>query len=217
MPRQNRVTPFGDIVALPARGSLMGNRGCLHDKAGQIKRPMRLVTWIYCLLEFRGRKRNVMSPGKYTELFFLDEATALAAGHRPCAECQRARYNEYMKFWSAANAKMVPGEKLRAGMVDAMLHSERFGAGGKKLGYRARLGELPVGCFVELDDTPGQAWLVVDSGERVGVRVWGAGGYGERVRVGAEKKVTVLTPRSTVRAVRAGFEPRLNQAALSTG
>src|SRR3954468_18219668 len=92
LPRQNRVTPFGDIVANPARGTLMGNRGCLHDASGRIVRPFRLTNWIYCLLEFKGRHRQVMSPGRYTELFFLDEATALAAGHRPCAECQRGRY-----------------------------------------------------------------------------------------------------------------------------
>ena len=85
MPRQNRVTPFGDIVASSARGTLMGNRGCLHDASGRITRPWRLTAWIYCLLEFKGRRRAVMSSGKYTELFFLDEATALAAGHRSCA------------------------------------------------------------------------------------------------------------------------------------
>src|SRR5262249_7056734 len=92
MPRQNRVSPFGDIVATPERGTFMGNRGVLHDAEGRIRRAWQLKRWIVCMLEFRGRKRQVMTPGRYTELFFLDEATALAAGLRPCAECRPARF-----------------------------------------------------------------------------------------------------------------------------
>ena len=121
MPRQNRVTPFGEIVASSARGTLMGNRGCLHDASGRIVRQTRVNAWIYCLLEFKGRHRAVMSPGKYTELFFLDEATALAAGHRPCFECQRPRAEEFMRCWGAANARMTAGERLRVGIVDTVL------------------------------------------------------------------------------------------------
>ena len=92
MPRQNRVTPFGDIIATPERGTFLGNRGILHDAEGRIKRAWQGKRWIVCVLEFRGRKRTVMTPNSYTELFFLDEATALAAGHRPCAECRHARF-----------------------------------------------------------------------------------------------------------------------------
>src|SRR5580658_8982867 len=92
MPRQNRVTPFGYLSATPERGTFMGNRGVLHDSEGTIKRPWQVKRWLICVLEFRGRKRTVMTPGHYTELFFLDEATALAAGHRPCAECRRPRF-----------------------------------------------------------------------------------------------------------------------------
>jgi hypothetical protein len=88
MPRQNRVTPFGEIVATPERGTFLGNRGVLHDQAGNIRRAWQVERWLLCLLEFRGRKRAIMTPGHYTELFFLDEATGLAAGHRPCAECR---------------------------------------------------------------------------------------------------------------------------------
>ena len=95
VPKQNRVTPFGEIVAVPERGTLMGNRGVLHDDRGTIRRPWQLRRWILCVLEFKNRKRSVMSPGCYTELFFLDEATGLAAGHRPCAECQRPRFREF--------------------------------------------------------------------------------------------------------------------------
>ena len=132
MPRQNRVTPFGDIIATPARVSgarkMRGNRGCLRDATGRIVRQTRLNTWIYCVLEFKGRRRALMQPGRYTELFFLDEATALAAGHRPCAECQRGRYNEFMACWGKANAGLLGGEKLRAPVVDAVLQRERVGA-----------------------------------------------------------------------------------------
>lgn len=207
MPKQNRVTPFGEIVALSARGTLMGNRGCLHDRAGRIRRPYRLTNWIYCVLEFRGRKRNVMSPGKYTELFFLDEATALAAGHRPCFECQRARYNEFMRCWGKANARMTEGEKLRARMVDTVLHAERFGPAGEKPRYRARLADLPEGCFVELDGREG-AWRLAERGTHVALRRWAAGGYGDLKRLAPELEVNVLTPRSTVNAIAAGFVPR---------
>src|SRR5262245_5520966 len=102
MPLQNRVTPFGDLIATAARGTLMGNRGCLHDDCRQIRRPFALKRWIACVLDFRGRHRTVMAPGRYTELFFLDEATALAAGHRPCAECRHADYVRFRSLWAAA-------------------------------------------------------------------------------------------------------------------
>ena len=207
MPRQNRVTPYGEIVAVSARGTLMGNRGCLHDSAGTIKRPYRLTAWIYCLLEFKGRRRHVMTPGKYTELFFLDEATALSAGHRPCAECQRARFNEFMRCWSAANAKMAVGEKLCVGAVDAVLQSERFGPGGKKLMHRTKLAELPAGCVVELDGKPGQPWVVAANGKKVELRQWQAHGYGKQIEARADLEVGVLTPASVVRAIAAGFVP----------
>lgn len=207
MPRQNRVTPFGDLVAVPARGTLMGNRGCLHDAEGRIRRPYRLTAWIYCLLEFKGRQRAVMSPGRYTELFFLDEATALAAGHRPCYECQRARYKDYMRCWRTANAHLVAGAKLRAGLVDAVLQSERYGPDGEKPRYRTQLGTLPPGCFVELDGREG-AWWVAENGTHVTLRRWEANGYKDVKRLAPDMEVDVLTPRSTVNAIAAGFTPR---------
>ena len=91
MPRQNRVTPFSTLIATPARGRWLGNRGCLHDDHGQVRRLYQNRRWIICLLDFKGVRRQLMQPGRWTELFILDEATALAAGHRPCAYCQRAR------------------------------------------------------------------------------------------------------------------------------
>ena len=103
MPRRNRVTPLGEIVAVPERGTYFGNRGVLHDEGGRIRRPWQVRRWLICLLEFKGRHRAVMTPNRYTELFFLDEATGLAAGHRPCAECRRARFLAFRDAWAAGN------------------------------------------------------------------------------------------------------------------
>src|ERR1700704_2254777 len=102
MPLQNRVTPFGNLVAVAGRGLLMGNRGRLHDAERRIVRYAQGRRWIACLTRFRGRRRTVMSPGLYTELFFLDEAVALAAGHRPCAECRRERFKAFVNSWKEA-------------------------------------------------------------------------------------------------------------------
>src|SRR5262245_2769345 len=99
MPRQNRVTPFGEIIATPERGTFMGNRGVLDDETGKIRRTWQVRRWLLCVLEFRGRHRTVMTPGHYTELFFLDEATGLAAGHRPCFECRRDRFRAFQEAW----------------------------------------------------------------------------------------------------------------------
>src|SRR5271154_6206734 len=103
MPRQNRVNPLGEIIATSERGTFMGNRGVLHDDEGRIRRKWQGKRWLVCVLEFRGRKLKVMTPGRYTELFFLDEATALAAGHRPCAECRHARFLDFCNAWRTAN------------------------------------------------------------------------------------------------------------------
>ena len=121
MPRQNRVTPFGELIATESRGTLMGNRGCLHDDQQRIRRAFACKRWIICVLEFRGRRRAVMTPGRYTELFFLDEATALAAGHRPCAECQHARYLLFRETWAAANPDLSGGASPSADVIDGVL------------------------------------------------------------------------------------------------
>src|ERR1700743_3660322 len=100
---QNRVDPQGNIIKTTARGAWMGNRGQLHNEQRQIVRPFKLKAWLTCLLQFNGRKREVMSPQRYTELFFLDEATAFAAGHRPCFECRRKDYDLFKSFWLQGN------------------------------------------------------------------------------------------------------------------
>ncbi len=177
MPRQNRVTPFGTIIATPERGTLMGNRGLLHDEHQQIRRDWRLKRWIHCVLEFKGRHRQVMAPGRYTELFFLDEATALAAGHRPCAECLRARYEEYRAAWAAGNPHCLPSERLSAEFIDARLHSDRINDDGSKRLIAAPLDELPDGVFVSLVGRPDNAFLI----QVQSLLEWSPGGYGKRV------------------------------------
>jgi len=190
---QNRVTPFGELIATPARGTLMGNRGCLHDAAQRIRRPFAVTRWIICVLAFKGRHRRVMAPGQYTELFFLDEATALAAGHRPCAECQRARYDLFREHW-AGRGRARPG----ADDMDAVLHRERVAARDKRT-YRDRLARVPAGAMVAGAD--GRAYLV----QADGLRAWTPRGYTKRARWPATRTVTVLTPRSIVRALARGY------------
>ena len=145
MPRQNRVTPLGDLIADPARGLVYGNRGCLHDEHARIRRRYQGKRWIACRLEFRGWHRSpLMQPGRFTELFFLDEATALAAGHRPCALCRRADYQRVTEIW----AELHPGQK-GADAIDAQLHRERLAER-----RNVRVNGLPDGAFVLAAGTP---------------------------------------------------------------
>ena len=206
MSRQNRVTPFGEIVAVPERGTMMGNRGVLHDEAGTIRRPWQVKRWLVCVLEFRGRHRTVMSPGHYTELFFLDEATALAAGHRPCFECRRARFLAFRDAWAAGNPGLVGEAPPTAGEMDTRLHAERVGPDGTKVRFDAELDDLPDGVFVTRpgdDRTAHLLWKGV-------LLAWSAGGYTTRQPRPAGVRVSVLTPASTVAAIRAGYTPEVH-------
>ncbi len=192
MPRQNRVDPFGNLIAYPTRGTLFGNRGVLHADDGTIVRRHALRRWIYCRLEFKGRRRQLLQPGRYTELFFLDEATALAAGHRPCAECMRGRFNEFRAAWSA--------DPVAAAEVDAALHAERLNSDGAQATWRSTLGDLPDGAMLSIDGAP---HLVAGAA----LRPWSFSGYGAASPLDPGREVEVLTPRSTIRAIVAGFRP----------
>jgi hypothetical protein len=206
VPRQNRVTPFGELIATAARGTLMGNRGCLHDTAQRIQRPFALQRWIICRLQFRGRRRTVMAPGRYTELFFLDEATALAAGHRPCAECQRERYRLFRAHWAEARAMTgVPS----AGEMDDVLHAERLDAAHAKRTYVERLSGLPAGVMVTDDET--RAHLVLAGA----LRAWSPAGYGPRRPREPSAPMRVLTPPSIVRVLARGYPIGLHPSALA--
>jgi hypothetical protein len=161
VPRRNRVTPLGELIATPERGLVYGNRGCLHDGAGAIRRHHAGRRWIACRLRFRGWHRSpLMQPGRFTELFFLDEATALAAGHRPCALCRRADYDRFVALW--------PGAERGADAIDARLHAQRL-AGP----HRADFAALPDGAFVLLDGAP----HLVRGAELL---AWTPGGYAAR-------------------------------------
>ncbi len=176
----------------------MGNRGVLHDDEGRIVRSHQIERWITCLLEFKGRRRELMRPGYYTELFFWDEATALAAGHRPCAECRRERFEEFRSAW-------VLGNGTRDGLppaseIDRYLHRERLTDEGRKRTFVATMSELPNGTFIE---QAGDACLVWD-GE---LWPWRPGGYGAPSEADPLARVQVLTPEPTVAVIAAGFEP----------
>src|SRR5215212_2251947 len=154
MPRQNRVTPLGQLIADPARGLVYGNRGCLHDHAGHIRRRYAGRRWIACRLRFRGwRRRPLLQPGRFTELFFLDEATAFAAGHRPCALCRRDDYNRFVSMW-----RELHPETAGADAIDARLHDERVDAATRAARiHEARVERLPDGAFLLRE---GEPWLV---------------------------------------------------------
>ena len=183
MPLQNRVTPLGELIATPERGLVYGNRGRLHDADGRIRRDWQLKRWISCRLEFRDRHRpgGPMPPGRYTGLFFLDEATAFAAGHRPCAECRREDYVRLME---------LVGEK-RAAAIDERLHTERLWPKPKR-----DIAGLPDGAFVLVGGEP----LLVLGGELLR---WTPGGYTERRP--ATGRATVLTPLSVLPVLASGW------------
>ena len=202
MPRQNRVNPFGEIIATPERGTFMGNRGVLHDDEGRIRRRWQGKRWIVCVLEFRGRKRKVMTPGRYTELFFLDEATALAAGHRPCAECRRERFNAFRSTWQKAHTQK-DGSQPTASEIDDRLHAERVAPENL---FVANLAELPNGAFVKFAEEP---YLVHNNG----LLAWAGGGYTKRIVRPHNAEAIVLTPKSTVATIRAGYVPEIHTSA----
>jgi hypothetical protein len=192
------VTPRGEIIASPARGTVMGNRGGRIHEDWRIVRPSASRHWLVCALEFRDRHRAVMAEG-YTELFFLDEATALAAGHRPCFECRRAAAEEFAGCWAAATG--LPAAP-KAGEIDDVLHAER------SLGpWKTPADALPVGAmFAHLD----RIWLSFGF-DALG---WTPEGYRGRIDLPEGVVVEVLTPRTTCRTLAAGYRPLFHPSAL---
>jgi hypothetical protein len=203
MPLQNRVTPEGLVVATPARGTMFGVRGGgfhRHDRTLKA-RHWASKQWICCVLEFKGRRRALMQPGRFTELFFLDEATAFAAGHRPCFECRRADAIRFAELWS----KVHGGHKRAAApAMDDVLHQQRCSAPGRILEQLAPK-ELPDGAFVQRHGGP-----ALMSGGRLWP--WSFEGYGAAQKP-PDYGLPVITPAATIAVMAAGYRPGVHASA----
>jgi hypothetical protein len=210
-PLQNRVDPFGGVHAVTARGALMGNRGgCLHDDRRQLgRRRWASKRWIACVLAFKERHRTVMAPGRYTELFFLDEATALAAGHRPCFECRRQDAEAFAAAWArACNLAQRP----RADAMDIRLHTERgLSKGVTAPAPRVRPATLPHGTMVALrqQGAAPAAWLVSNGM----LRQWSFGGYTNALPIAAIDAADLITAPAVVAVLQAGYRAGLHPSA----
>jgi hypothetical protein len=204
MPLQNRVNPEGAIEKVSARGSFMGNRGVLHNSKKELQRQFKNKAWITCLLEFKGKQRDLMSPNAYTELFFLDEVTALAAGHRPCAECRWSRYKEFRNAWMIAN-QWEEDSTIRAHQTDGVLHRERVD-GNTKVTWSKPWRELPHGTMFQAET---DSYAVCDDK----ILKWSFEGYIGVDRERLPESVEVLTPRSVVNIFASGFRPEFHPTA----
>ena len=203
MPLQNRVTPSGDIIVTPHRGMFTGNRGIIHDPATKtLTRRWASQAWLTCVCEFRGWRRKVMGGRSWTELFFLDEATALAAGHRPCFFCRRDDANRFRRSWETGNRV----SNFRATDIDAVLHGERLDGRGKR---RHELPmppqQLPDGAMLQ---EGAQIYLIVQGH----ALLWTPGGYRDADHL--FEGALLLTPPSTLQALAAGYVPVLHPSAV---
>jgi hypothetical protein len=207
MTYRNRVTPFGEIVAIAARGTLMGNRGCLHDDFRKVVRTSARKDWKTCQLKWKGIRRKIMTPGKYTELFFLDEATSLAAGHRPCNDCRSDRLGTFQQAWARGVEGRSGGRTLVA-KIDPVLHTDRVDTSGQQKRFSAKLETLPDGVVVRLPGDPEHAWLKW----RGHLHRWSPTGYDTRASADAALDVEVLTPACTVKVLQAGYVPEIHRS-----
>ncbi len=199
---QNRVDPIGNLIRTPARGSWLGNRGVIHNHQQEIVRPYKTKAWITCLLSFKERKRKIMMPDRWTELFFFDEATAFAAGHRPCAECRRNDFNRFKSCWLKGNPEYGFNIKTPIKDIDEIIHKERINAGKTKITFNENIAAIPDGSFVLLNDN---AYLVA----RPNLLLWTPFGYEKKIAMPLTGKLMVLTPRSMVNTLRAGYEVQM--------
>jgi hypothetical protein len=200
---QNRVDPNGNIIKTPARGAWMGNRGVIHNPAKEIIRPFKLKAWITCLLQFKGWHREVMAPNRYTELFFMDEATAFASGHRPCAECRRSDYKKFKSLWIKGNPEYKFDEKTPISKIDNIIHEERIGNDHLKITYRENLYNLPNGTFIRHKN---EAYLIIDAK----LHLWSPSGYVTVINPPGEDQLEVLTPKSIVSMLQYGYHPQMS-------
>jgi hypothetical protein len=199
---QNRVDPFGNIIKVPDRGAWLGNRGVIHNSDKQIVRPYKLKAWITCALFFRGRHREVMLPDRWTELFFLDEATAFSAGHRPCFQCRYHDHIRFKQFWLKGNPEYGFDAKTPVSKIDDIIHAERISADKTKVTYTAALNHLPDGTFILHNNLP----CLMAKGR---FYRWSPAGYLKPVTLPQTGLVTVLTPKSFVEMYKAGYVPQM--------
>ena len=202
MPLQNRVDPEGNIFTTSARGAWLGNRGVIHNDKKQIVRPFKLKAWITCVLQFKGRHRQVMTPNRWTELFFFDEATAFAAGHRPCFECRRDAANRFKAAWIKGNPRYGFDVKTPIGKIDDIIHAERMAADKSKVTFKENPQKLPDGTFVLYND---KRYLI----NQHKMYLWTPFGYEAGINLYAANKVEVLTPASIVNAFASGYIPQM--------
>ncbi|MEO6701797.1 MAG: hypothetical protein ABI140_19890 [Jatrophihabitantaceae bacterium] len=206
-PLQNRVLPTGEIIAHPARGTLMGNRGCIHgiDRQLGVTR-WRSKMWISCVLKWGNTRRDVMPPGRWTALFFLDEATALSAGHRPCGYCRRADHLAFAGAWGSAQRM---SERPRAAFMDIELHAERVDRRRRKLTRSVPFATLPDGAMIMHEGAP----ALVSGGRALR---WSLAGYGQPRDLDGDSTVVLLTPPKVVGALAHGYRPMVHPTAGAT-
>lgn len=208
MPLQNRVDPWGNLVAVSARGEFLGNRGILHNGNKNIIKPWAHKNWVTCELSFKGIKRELFGPNSYSELFFLDEATALAAGHRPCAHCRRQRYNEFKRLWGIANG-LPDSTAVSSPEIDKQLHLERASRNRTKILFSTIFSEVPDGTLIALAT---EAYLVWGGC----LHKWSHHGYDTTWPLPPEDKVVqVITPQTIVQMFKVGFKPLVHASIQS--
>jgi len=207
MPLQNRVNPFGQIIVIAARGNWMGNRGILH-KDKKIVADYKTTNWIICVLKYYNVRRNVMTNGRYTELFFLDEATAYSAGHRPCAQCRTKDYKYFKTLWLKANRKEYNLLDETVKSIDRIMHAERIDKLGNKITFKEQLQNLPNGVFVQLDKTK-DSYLYYNQK----LLKWNEANYTEVKALPNDTFVVVLTPKSIDNMLKLGFELEIHESA----
>jgi len=211
MPLQNRVDPFGKIIAIPQRGMYTGNRGIIHNDEQQIVKPFVLKAWITCATHYKNFRRQVMTGRQWTELFFYDEATAFAAGHRPCAFCRNKDFKKFKALWLQANAGFYMGPDERMKSIDRYLHNERMMMQKEKQYETALLTALPEGTMVALNNDTTNAYLWY----RGKLFLWTKDGYVETATEAAKMEVLVITPASIVHTFRLGYMPVIHPSAAA--
>ncbi|MDN3551645.1 hypothetical protein [Mucilaginibacter aquaedulcis] len=202
---QNRVNPLGQLIKTPERGAWLGNRGVIHNNDQEIVRPFKIRAWITCLLQYKNRHRQIMQPDRWTELFFLDEATAFSAGHRPCFQCRYKDHMLFKEFWLKGNPQYGFNMNIPVAEIDNILQTERIASDKTKVTYQANLNRLPNGTFVTYHDKP----YLVKNGR---LYLWTPGGYEIDIAFPDVAEITVLTPRSFVNMFSAGYVPQMGNS-----